>query len=121
MNRWLLVVCMILLLVFLTGCNTGYKGNPTPKDFLGNAEADIFVLDNIVHSNAQDVDWIQGFDYTLVEQIAEITKQSSISWKFKSGTANKLPAGTKIYNTDSGFLIAIVEGVEIPYLAIYEG
>ena len=72
-----LVICMILLLVILTGCNKGYKGNPTPKDFLGNAGADIFVLDNIVHSNAQDVDWIQGLDYTMIEQIAEITKQSN--------------------------------------------
>lgn len=121
MNRWLLVVCMILLLVVLTGCNTGYKGNPTPKDFLGNAGADIFVLDEIVHSNAQDVDWVQDLDYTVVEQVAEITKQSSKAWNFKSGTANKLSVGTKIYNTDSGFLIAIVEGVEIPYLAMYEG
>ena len=116
-----LVICMILLLVILTGCNKGYKGNPTPKDILGNAGADIFVLDNIVHSNAQDVDWIQGLDYTMIEQIAEITKQSNKAWNFKSGTANKLPVGTKIYNTTAGFLIAIVEGEEIPYLAMYEG
>ncbi|MFJ7935112.1 hypothetical protein [Sporosarcina sp. NPDC096371] len=115
------LVCIPLLLVVLTGCNTGYKGNPTPKDFLGNKRADIFVLDEIVYSNAQDVDWVQGLDYTIVEQVAEITKQSGKAWGFTSGTANKLPVGTKIYNTDSGFLIAIVEGEEIPYLGMYEG
>ena len=116
-----LLVCMILLLVVLTGCDKGYKGNPTPKDFLGNTGADIFVLDNIVHSNAKDVDWIQGLDYTVVEEVAEITKKSNKAWNFKSGTANKLPVGTKIYNTTAGFLIAIVEGEEIPYLGMYEG
>lgn len=115
------LVCMILLLVILTGCNKGYKGNPAPKDFLGNEGTDIFVLDNIFHSNAKDVDWIQGLDYTVVEEVAEITKQSNKAWNFKSGTANKLPVGTKIYNTTEGFLIAIVEGEEIPYLGMYEG
>jgi hypothetical protein len=114
------LVCIMLLLL-LTACNTGYKGNPTPKDYLGNAGADIFVLDGIVHSNAQDVDWIQGLDYTVVEEVAEITKQSNKAWNFNSGTANKLPVGTKIYNTTAGFLIAIVEGEEIPYLGMYEG
>ena len=116
-----LLVCMILLLVVLTGCNTGYKGNPTPKDYLGNADADIFFLEGIVYSNVEDVDWVQELDYAVGEEVAEITKQSNKAWNFKSGTANKLPVGTKIYRTASGFYIAIVEGKEIPYLGQYEG
>lgn len=64
---------------------------------------------------------MQELDYTVIAQITEITKQSSTVWNFKSGTANKLPVVTKIYNTDSGVLIAVVEGEEIPYLAMYEG
>ena len=115
-----LLVSMILLLV-LTGCNTGIKGNPTPKDYLGNADADIFVLEGIVYSNVEDVDWVQESDYTLGKQVDEITKQSSKAWNFNNGTSNKLPVGTKIYATDLGFVIAIIEGEEIPYLGQYEG
>lgn len=64
---------------------------------------------------------MQELDYTVIAQITKITIQSSTVWHFKSATANKLPVVTKIYNTDSGVLIAVVEGEEIPYLAMYEG
>ena len=123
------LVYTILLLIVLAGCNTGtntgintgIKGNPTPKDFLGKEEADIFVLDSIVYSNAQNIEWVQKLDYTVGEQIGEITKQSDKAGNFTSGTSNKLPVGTKIYKAASGVYIAIVEGVEIPYLAMIEG
>lgn len=116
-----IMILLSMLLLVLVGCNLGIKGNPTPKDFLGNAEADIFVLDSIVYSKLEDTDWVQELDYTLGEQVAEITKQSGKAWNFKNGTSNKLPVGTKIYETDTPVYIAIVEGEEIPYWGMYEG
>ncbi|WP_318616090.1 hypothetical protein [Sporosarcina sp. YIM B06819] len=87
MNRWLMAV-MVFMRLTLPRCSnddvSGEKpqkvwieintviGNPTPKDFLGNAEADIFVLDDIVYSNMQDVDWVQVLYYMVGEQVAEM-------------------------------------------------
>ncbi len=117
----ILVYSILLLAMFTAGCNTGIKGNPTPKDFLRNAEADIFMFRDIVYSNAQDIEWVQKLDYTVGEQMGEIIKQTDRAIGFKSGTSNKLPAGTKIYRTNTLAYIAVVEGEEIPYLAMLEG
>ncbi|MEK5068908.1 hypothetical protein [Sporosarcina sp. FSL K6-1508] len=105
----------------LAGCNEAYKGNPIPKDFLGSSAADIFVLDSIVYSNAQDIEWVNELTYALGEQVGKVTKQTDIAAEFKSGTANKLPVGTKIYETDTPVYIVIVGGKEIPYIGMYEG
>jgi hypothetical protein len=115
-----------ILFIFLAGCNSGFfdnpvKGNPTPKDFLVNESADIFLLDGIVYSKAQDVEWVSDLEYQLGEQIGEITKQTDKAHSFKNGTANKLPVGTKIYETDTSAYIAKVDGKEIPYLKMLEG
>jgi hypothetical protein len=115
-----LVLFIALLLFALSGCEA-LKGNPKPKDFLKNPHADIFVLDDIVYANAQDNEWVQEIDYTLGRQIGEITKQTDKAWNFKHGVANKLPVGTKIYETGTPAYIAIVDGEEIPYLAMIEG
>ncbi|MCA1041545.1 hypothetical protein LCM00_18670 [Bacillus infantis] len=115
-----------ILFIFLVGCNSGFidnpaKGNPTPKDFLENESADIFLLDEIVYSNAEDVEWVSDLEYQLGEQIGEITKQTDRARSFKNGTANKLPVGTKIYETDTPAYIAKVDRKEIPYLKMLEG
>jgi hypothetical protein len=116
-----LLLFTTLLLLVLSGCQEAYKGNPTPKDFLGSSDADIFVLDSIVYSNAQDLEWLKELPYILGEQVGEITRQTDKAWNFKSGTSNKLPVGTKIYETDTPAYIVVVDGKEIPYLGMYEG
>ena len=117
-----LLICSILLLVMFTaGCNTGIKGNPVPKDFLRSTEADIFMLGDIVYANVQDIEWVQQLDYTVGEQVGEITKQTDKAIEFTNCVSNKLPVGTKIYRTNNAVYCAVIEGEEIPYLAMLEG
>ena len=95
MKRILLVVIFVIL--SLSGCSSkqeAYKGNPTPKDFLSNDNADIFLYEGIVHSNVEGVEWVLELDYTIGEQILEIKKQKKKAIGFRNGTANKLPVGT---------------------------
>jgi hypothetical protein len=115
-----------ILFIFIVGCNNGYSsspsiGNPTPKDYLKYDNADIFLLDGYVFSNAEDVEWVTKMEYKLGEQVGEITKQADKASKFKNGTANKLPIGTKVFETDTPAYIAIVDGKEIPYFKMVEG
>jgi hypothetical protein len=110
---------IMFLVLLLAACAN--NGNPQPKDFLKEDEADIFLFEDIVYSNAEDLDWVAELTYSLGEEAGEITSQSDRPFGFKNGTANKLPAGTKIYETDTPIMIAIVEGKEIPYLAMIEG
>ncbi|SFD67947.1 hypothetical protein SAMN05216238_103121 [Lentibacillus persicus] len=108
------------------GCGTNGEnsttiGNPTPGDFLEHDEADIFYIGDLVYSNAENVEWVQELEYTLDDEFAEITRQTDKAHRFKNGTANKLPVGTIIYETDTPAYIAIVDGQEIPYLKMVEG
>jgi len=116
-----LVLSVTFLLLVLSGCQEAYQGNPTPKDFLGSSDADIFVLDSTVYSNTQDLEWVKELPYVLGEQVGEITKKTDRAWNFKSGTSNKLPVGTKIYKTDTLAYIVVVDDKEILYLGMYEG
>ncbi|WP_082232048.1 hypothetical protein [Halobacillus massiliensis] len=119
-TKILTLLGIIILLLF--GCsNSGTTRNPSPEDFLKNEDADIFLLDGIVYSNVHDVEWVQELDYTLGGQIGEINKQSDKAWSFNNGSANKLPVGTKIYETDTPVSIAIVNATHIPYLKMIEG
>lgn len=122
MKRLLLVTLFMFL--SLCGCSSiqeAYKGNPAPKDFLSNNNADIFMYEGIVYSNVEGVEWVLELDYTIGEEILEIKKQKTKAIGFRNGTANKLPVGTVIYETNTPVYIAIVDGVEIPYLAMLEG
>lgn len=119
-------IYIVIILILLSSCSRGetqqlYQGNPTPKDFLKNADTDIFVLGDIVYSNVQNVEWVQELDYVIGKQIGEITKQTDDPGGFKNGTSNKLPIGTKIFETDTPVYIAIVEGKQIPYIKMIEG
>jgi hypothetical protein len=110
----------IIAFIFIVGCRDE-MGNPRPADFLKNDNADIFLLDGIVYSNVEHVDWVTEIKYKVGKQIGEISKQTNKSWKFKNGSANKLPLGAKIYQTDTEITIVIVEDKEIPYIKIVEG
>jgi hypothetical protein len=126
MNFVKILLPLSILFIFLVGCGNGYSSspstsNPTPNDYLKNEDADIFFLDGIVYSNAQDVEWVTELEYTLGEQIGEVTKQTDKASGFENGTANKLPVGTKIYETDTPAYIVIVNDKEIPYLKMVEG
>lgn len=121
----------LLLLVFsftvISGCGEQVLeiGNPTPKDFLDNPDADIFLWGDVVFLNAQDIDWVVEKEYSLGKYVGEITKTSTNPKKFEDGTSSKLPVGTKIYLVEGSesfqILIAVVNGVKIPYLAMLEG
>lgn len=120
LNKVPSVFGLLFLSIVLIGCN-GIQGNPTPKDFFTADDADIFLFKDVVYSNSEHVEWVTESDYTRGEEMAEITKQASSAWWFTNGTANKLPVGTRIFYTDSGFVIAIVGEKEIPYVAMIEG
>ncbi|UOQ49828.1 hypothetical protein MUN88_07070 [Gracilibacillus caseinilyticus] len=112
---------IIIFSICIVGCTISSTGNPTSREFLQNDDADIFQLHDYVFSNAQDVEWVQELEYTLGNQVGEITKQTDKAFQFTNGTANKLPVGTKIFETDSPAYIAIVDGEEKVYLKMVEG
>ncbi|MCJ8007238.1 hypothetical protein ACFFF5_07005 [Lederbergia wuyishanensis] len=125
MNFSKILLPLSILLIILVGCKNDYisspTSNPTPKEYLKYDNADIFLLDGYVFSNAQDVEWVTKLEYELGKQVSEITKQAEKASKFENGTANRLPVGTKIFETDTPAYIAIVDGEEIPYLKMVEG
>lgn len=110
---------VILLFTLLIGCNI--NGNPKPSDFLNKKNADIFMLDGVVYSNGQNIDWVKKKKYTLGKQIGEITNTTNSAYRFKDGSANILPVGTKIYETNTAIYIAIVNKKKIPYIKEVEG
>jgi hypothetical protein len=113
---------VLLFLLIVSGCSNDWEiGNPTPKDMLKNRDADIFLLGDIVYANAQDIEWVTESEYTLGEQVGIITMQKATAINFNNGKANKLPIGTKIYTTGKGFKVAVVDGMEIPYIPLIEG
>jgi hypothetical protein len=120
---------LLALLILAAGCTddrtdypeTAVIKNPGPEHFLDRADADIFLLGGVVYSNAEQIDWVKEREYALGELAGEIVKQAQSADEFENGTANKLPVGTKIYETDAGFCVAVVNGKEIPYLKMVEG
>ncbi|WP_058306383.1 hypothetical protein [Gracilibacillus massiliensis] len=99
-------------------------GNPTAEEILAdNENADIFVLNNIVYSNAEDIEWVKEQDLTLGEKVAEINKQTSNSDELNNYAATQLAVGTDIHAPieNSGILIVIVDGEELRYLGLVEG
>ncbi|WP_188456690.1 hypothetical protein [Virgibacillus oceani] len=99
--------------------------NPTAADVLNeNSNADIFQFNNLVYAKGSRLAWMQGEDYQKAEQIGVITKKTSNSSEFGNGTATKLPAGTKIFNTTKEHrkvLIAENDGEKDFYIALIEG
>lgn len=81
-NKLILIQSLFLIFISLSGCtnennlqesfDTQSIGNPTPIDFLDDENADIFILENIVYSNAEDLEWVEDLSYTVGEQVGEI-------------------------------------------------
>lgn len=122
------IFLMVILLIMLSGCSEipiesgAINNNPTAKEMLSrNEDADIFVMDGYVFLNAAHIEWVKDHGYELGEQRGEITRQTQDSWRFNAWTASKLPVGTKIFETNAPFYIAVVNGDEIPYIKLVEG
>lgn len=99
-------------------------GNPTAEQILlENKDADIFVLNGIVYTNAEDIEWVNEEELTLGEEVGEIKKQTNDSDAFEDYTATKLTVGTKIYEPveNSDIYIVKVDDKEIRYLGLREG
>lgn len=100
-------------------------GNPTVEEVLKqNENADIFIYNDIVYKNASSIDWVMDLHINVGEKILTISTQTSEGKEFQSGTATKLPIGTKIYKPSDegeGILIAVVDGKEVRYLGLIEG
>ncbi|WP_077706733.1 MULTISPECIES: hypothetical protein [Bacillaceae] len=126
------VLLILLLSMVLVACNnqtTPKKsgndiGNPTAEQILlENKDADIFVLNGIVYTNAEDIEWVNEEELTLGEEVGEIKKQTNDSDAFEDYTATKLTVGTKIYEPveNSDIYIVKVDDKEIRYLGLREG
>ncbi|MRH43246.1 hypothetical protein GH741_11200 [Aquibacillus halophilus] len=125
-----LLLCISILIV---GCNSktfensdgSDKGNPVAKEILSeNKDADIFATINVVYRKAESVSWVEDLELSLGDEYFEITKQSTNPKEFESGTASKLPIGTKVYSPvekHGRILIAVVDGEQIRYLGLVEG
>lgn len=98
-------------------------GNPTPEQILSEDEdADIFMLNDIVYTNAEHIEWVNEDELTVGEKVGEIKKQTADSDAFEDFTATKLTVGTKIYEPVENCSIYIVKanGNEIRYLGLIE-
>lgn len=133
MNKLCLLLGSAILALTVTGCDNQVNensiveeiGNPTAEEVLAeNPDADIFMFNNVIYTNAEKIDWVNEQELTLGNEVAEITKQTTDSEKFENGTATKLPVGTKIYEpaAQTGDVYGVViDGEEIYYFGLREG
>ncbi|GAB3799796.1 hypothetical protein [Virgibacillus kimchii] len=100
------VMLILLLSIVLVACNSqttpeiseGDIGNPTAEQVLQNDKnADIFVINDIVYTNAEDIEWVYEDELTIGEEVGKIKKQNDDGEAFENFTATKLTVGTKIY------------------------
>lgn len=129
LKRCTFLLLLVISTIIIAGCGKQELviGKRTPKDFLnipGVDDADFFLWEDVVFLK----DWLTDNEYSLGNSVGEITKTTLVAEEFSNGTASKLPVGTKIYLVE-GFdpiykgyesteiLIAVVDGVQIPYLA----
>ncbi|WP_223638904.1 hypothetical protein [Planococcus sp. 4-30] len=128
-----LLICLMILLFFISGCtndsidqpvNDATLGNPTPEErLLENPDADIIMIDNVTYIKAEEIDGRIESDLAIGEKVLEVKMQSTNASDFKTGTASKLPVGTEIFkakNPRSGY-IAVVNGEMRLYISRGEG
>lgn len=100
-------------------------GNPTPEEILSDdKDADIFLMDGTVYTNAKDIEWVNEEELTAGEKVGEIKSQTDDSEEFENFTASKLPAETDIYEPEEKkgpIYIIKLDGEEIPYMGLIEG
>ncbi|WP_067728724.1 hypothetical protein [Oceanobacillus damuensis] len=126
----------ILLILFLSMIMVACNNQTTPRKsgndignataaqiLLENKDADIFPLNGIVYTNAEDIKWVNKEELTLGEEVGGIKKQTTDSEEFENYTATKLPVGTAIYKPVEREDIYIVkmDDKEIRYLGLIEG
>jgi len=119
-------VCLVLAACSIESEGVGEKdmGNPKAKEILSNnQDADIFMYQGIVYSNAEDIEWVQEIDLTKGEKVKEIEEVYQGEGNFPENAATKLPVGTHIYESQNSgpLLIAEVDGELKPYLGKIEG
>ena len=130
LKRCIFLVLLVISFSIISGCGEQdlVIGKPTPEDFLDTPDADIFLWEDVVFLNAHNIDWVTEKEYSLGNSIGEITKTTTIAKEFSNGTSSKLPLGTRLYLVEGSesifegyestrILIAVVDGIRIPYLA----
>ncbi len=117
----------------LAACNNNYENgvkeevteNPTPEEILSNDKhGDVFFMDGVVYTNAQDIEWVNEEELTMGEEIGEIKKQTDNHEEFENFTASILPVGTKIFEPEEkeGLIYIVkLDDEEIRYLGLVEG
>lgn len=123
-----IVLILLLSVIFITACSkqsiteTHTTANPTAEEiFEMDNDPDIFQFNDLIYSY---VEWAQEEGLEKGEPVGEITKTTSASDEFTTETANKLPVGTKIYQTTEGGwynLVVELDGEEVVYIALVEG
>ena len=133
MNKFYLLLGIVIVAFAVAACDHQVNvnsmveemGNPTAEEILAeNSDADIFMFNDVIYTNADNIDWVNEQELTLGNEVAEITQQTTDSEKFKNGTATKLPVGTKIYEPEAqtGDVYGVViDGEEIYYFGLREG
>lgn len=130
------VMLLLFLSLLLTACSgqtppsgtertAAVIGNPTAEEILQQSkDADIFMFDDIVYVNADNLDWVQQL------QIGELAEIGKIQTNYREGTdfinemSTKLPIGTIIYEPTAKqgpVLIAEIAGKPVRYLELLEG
>jgi len=97
-------------------------GNPTAEKVLRmDPKASIFMYQDMIYNSG--VDWVNNLELSKDKEITEITEQRENGKEFKNGTANKLKAGTKIFNVKerNDILIAETEDGDIRFYNLVEG
>ena len=118
--RLLLMTCLLALI--MVGCST--TAGPNPENMMQrNISEDIFVFENVVYRNAENIDWVKNSDFTKDKLVGEIKFHYQPGSKFKSEMASKLPIGAKIFSIKEKGLVLIidVDGKELKYLGLVEG
>ena len=112
---------LLLSLVFclaLAGCSTGSPTNPTAKSVLkDDAQADILQYEGLIYQQVSDLD----ITFTKGEILGEIKKTTTRWLGFKNLYATQLAVGTELFSTNTQYMIAEVDGKQIPYIALIEG
>lgn len=131
-SRVVSAVCLLVSICLFAACGSGQVagGNQGSCDESVNSakpacilendkDADIFVHKNVAYQRADpkevDHDGMQS-----VDTIGKVSRRSTS--EFSEMSATKLEKGTLIFSTKrSDILLAEVDGVKVPYMAIHEG
>lgn len=129
-------LCLFLVIIGLAFIFSTYDANsleetktitnPTVDEVLADhPDADIFVYDDIVYIQAEDIEWVNELDlHPKLEEEFVIMHQAKEVKNITNKTATTLPVGTHIYEPTEQYgliYIAIVNGKELRYLGLIEG